>query len=70
MGEDYALLTHSLSPPANRWCFQIGTVCLISSISARQASKASPRCALDTATTTARSPTLQVADPVHGGDRR
>ncbi len=41
MAEAYALLTHSLSPPANRWCFQIGTVALSSSISARQASKAS-----------------------------
>jgi hypothetical protein len=41
----------------NRWCFQIGTVAFSSSISAWQAWKASVRCAQDTPTTTARSPT-------------
>ena len=37
MGEDYALLTHSLSPPANSWCFQTGTTCFSSSISPHRA---------------------------------
>src|SRR6516162_3699468 len=48
--------THSLVPSAKRWCFQIGTDALSSSISARHASNASARCEQDTATTTARSP--------------
>src|SRR5579859_4893528 len=37
MVEDYALPTHSSEPSVNRWCFQIGTVALSSSISAWQA---------------------------------
>ena len=47
------------SPSAKTWCFQIGTRDLSSSISARQATNASPRWAQDTATTTARSPTAR-----------
>src|SRR5215471_7838752 len=59
MAEDYALPTHSSEPSVNRWCFQIGTEALSSSISAWQAWKASARCGQDTPTTTARSPTLR-----------
>jgi hypothetical protein len=55
----YALPTHSSVPSVNRWCFQIGTVAFSSSISAWHAWKASARCAQDTPTTTARSPTAK-----------
>ncbi len=42
------------------WCFQIGTVSLSRSISAREASKAWPRCADAVATMTAASPMASV----------
>ena len=48
--------THSSVPSPKRWCFQIGTSALSVSISAREASKASPRCAAVVAMTTAMSP--------------
>src|ERR1039457_1620574 len=38
---DQGVPTHSPSPSAKSWCFQIGTEALSPSISARQASKAS-----------------------------
>ena len=56
----HSLLTHSLPPLASSWFFQIGTAALSSSISARHAVKASARCGLATATTTARSPMSSV----------
>src|SRR5262245_60088033 len=46
----YGVPTHSSVPSLNRWCFQIGTVALSSSIRSRQASIASPRCAAQTPT--------------------
>ena len=56
-------------PSVNRWCFQIGTAALSSSISAWQASNASARCAQDTADHDREVAHGQVADPVHRRDR-
>ena len=53
----YALPTHSSVPSVNSWCFQTGTVAFSSSISAWQAWNASARCAQETPTMTAMSPT-------------
>ena len=61
--------THSSVPSTNRWCFQIGTVSLSSSMRARLASKASARCTAAAATTTATSPMASDTDPMDRGDR-
>ena len=60
--------THSSSPSLNIWCFQIGTSALSRSIRAREAVNASPRCAAESATTTAASPIGERAGAVHGGE--
>src|SRR4051794_2530665 len=54
--EGQGVPTHSSVPSLNNWCFQIGTVALRSSISAREASNASARWAAVVATMTAASP--------------
>ena len=52
--------THSCVPSSKRWCFQIGTSAFKVSMSMRDASKASPRCADVVATMTAMSPMASV----------
>ena len=64
----YGVPTHSSVPSANPWCFQIGVCRLSSSISCRAASNASSRCGAETATTTAMSPIVELADPMDGRD--
>ena len=64
----YGLPTHSLSPSANRWCFQIGTVAFSSSIRARHASNASARCEARHGHDDGQITDGQVTDAVYRGD--
>ena len=67
-GAAHGIPTHSAEPSPRCWCFQIGVRALSVSMTARQASKACPRCGAAAATTTARSPTSQGARAVDRGD--
>src|SRR5690606_39542106 len=51
---------HALAPSTKCSCFQIGARCLTASITSRQPRKASSRCGLANATTTASSPTASL----------
>ena len=57
--------THSAVPSAQFSRFQIGTSCLMVSISQRPAAKASSRCGVLTATATLISPGSQVSEAMH-----
>ena len=55
-GFTHAQFTHSSVPSAKNWCFHTGSFSFIRSTKALAAAKASPRCELATATTSAASP--------------